>query len=98
MKIVSLNTKGITDPLKAKAVRAWLLSSHKDVDFLCLQEVKADPSILAQRLSSIAPDFAWMYTCHRQGSGGAAIGVAPKYIEFIEDTVSDAAQKLWVDF
>ena len=89
MIVLSLNVKGLTNPNKAMALKSWIFSTHPKVDIICLQEVKAHPDLLEERLKAIAPDFLWLYTVHQRGAGGAAIGLAPPMSSKIESTLVD---------
>lgn len=96
MKIASLNFKGLTDPLKAMAVKKWLDSMHTDADIVCLQEIKANDKTLMQRLKTIDPRCFWIATNHPSSSGGSALGIADGSKKKIAQILSEDSQCHWV--
>lgn len=73
MKVVSLNVKGITNPIKEMAIKQWVITMHKDVDSVCLQEVETTQDLLMlQRLKTI---MMWLTMAHTTGFGGSVIGI-----------------------
>lgn len=52
MKLFSLNIKEIIDPIKFKALKAWIMENHKDVDSIYVQEVNIHSSLSIWKQSS----------------------------------------------
>ncbi|KAH7332461.1 hypothetical protein KP509_20G088500 [Ceratopteris richardii] len=76
LSIISLNIKGLTDPVRPKMVNRWLHSLHRLPDILCLQEVKIGGTPLEFNLNLVSNCFKWFFTNHQDGTGGAVIGIA----------------------
>lgn len=84
MIVRSLNVKGLIDPLKALAVKQWLLQSQEEADVLCFQEIKAQEPILMQRLRTVDPKRFWISMNHPVGTGGSAIGITERRKDIVQ--------------
>ncbi|KAH7279014.1 hypothetical protein KP509_37G000400 [Ceratopteris richardii] len=85
LHIISINVKGLTDPVRPKMINKWLSSLHKLPDVLCLQEVKVGGSLLKINLNLLSPRYKWYSTNHPGGKGGAVIGLVLPLSHLIDD-------------
>lgn len=74
MRIVSWNVKGLSDPVKARAIANWLQSQSSEPDILCLLEVKASGSRLWGNLKSVDNQRYWVGLGGINGKGGVVMG------------------------
>ena len=90
---MSFNTKGLTDPSKAVAIKKWLLDNSFSFDFICLQEIKCEGKVLEFNLKRLNPNYTWFSTAHENGRGGSVIGINPS---FAKEVVKSYKNKSWV--
>lgn len=83
IKGLSLNCKGLSDPLRSLVPKQWMISSNIFPDFICLQELKAAGGILNANLMRLGAGFQWFVTNHHQGRGGVALAIAAKYSNLV---------------
>lgn len=81
----SFNCRGLSDPVRAVAIRNWKYMLNKKMDFACLQEVKCTNNVLNFNLKRIDNCFQWFCTSHEEGRGGAAIGISPTLAKSLKD-------------
>ena len=75
LKILSFNTKRFPNPLRAVAIKKWMVDNSLMFDFICLEEIKCGGSTLEVNLKKLGPQFEWYLSAHEVGKGGTTIGV-----------------------
>lgn len=70
MKVVTANVNGIRSA-KDKGFFDWIISINPDV--ICLQEIKADLSVIPEELKNFADYYCTYYPAQKKGYSGVAI-------------------------
>lgn len=98
MKCLSWNIWGLESRDRKYIVRR-LLNSHKDLDLVLLQEVKAINFTLETSLNFIWKDSLKFFTNHEKGKGGATILINPNWKNSIIDSgISPCNRVVWATF
>ena len=69
MKIMTLNVKGMTNPVKVNKIKRWR-RQQGFLDVLVLTEVTVAGIKLEERLKNIDDNLIWISSFHIQGLGG----------------------------
>lgn len=82
MKVISWNVRGLEAPDIKRIVKCFL-DSHKDLDFLLLEELKYVNFTLETNLNVIWKDSIKFCSSHLKGRGGVSLLVSPRWANFI---------------
>lgn len=73
LKVASWNVRGMGNPYRGRVVRKWINKFHKNLDILCLQELKGKKEKLDFQLKSLFPQVATQVDYIEEGKTGATV-------------------------
>lgn len=73
LKVSSWNIRGLGDLFRGKCLRRWSKRFHKDLDVLCIQEIKAQCEQVEFQFNTLFPLCNYIVDYSREGWVGTAI-------------------------
>ena len=86
-KAVTFNCKGLTNPIRAKAIHSWLSDLKANLDFICINEIKVSGFQLSSNLKIIDRSLFWITSSHHSGKGGVCLGLKDSLAKTITNSV-----------
>lgn len=68
-----MECEGMEDAHRGCAIRKWINKFHKDLDVLCLQELKAQPEKIEFQIKSLFPNARFQVDYNDEGRAGASV-------------------------
>lgn len=75
LQILSWNLRGMGDAFRGKALRRWINKFHKDLNIICLQELKAKQEKIEFQCKTLFPDKRFIVDYTVEGRAGTTVGI-----------------------